>query len=429
MPDSEPVASRRRFLKYLAASPVLAAAGLDAGFIGDLLAAPDAPAVKLDRLMRLIHEQPGDPITSEADALSVFDFQAVAQQVLPTAHYAYLATSVDDDRMLQVNREGFSRFQLRMRRLVDVRQIDMSVDLFGTRWDTPIVIQPTGSNGAFHPDAELAVARAARAKGHLQMLSTVASTPIEAVMAARGEPIWFQLYATENWDATQAMVSRAEAAGCAAVVLTVDLQGDSNRETAARGIRRDDRDCSLCHVPNRPRPMHTQLDRDLFVIGGAPPRVGPPRPRGMTWDYVTQLKDATAMKVLVKGIVTGEDAALCEAYGADGLVVSNHGARAGASGRSTIECLPEVVEAVGGRLPIIIDSGFRRGTDIFKALALGATAVGIGRPYLWGLASFGQAGVEAVLDLLRRELAMVMRQAGTTSIAKITRTHVRHRPV
>ena len=131
----------------------------------------------------------------------MFDFQAVAQQVLPTAHYAYLATSVDDDRMLQVNREGFSRFQLRMRRLVDVRQIDMSVDLFGTRWDTPIVIQPTGSNGAFHPDAELAVARAARAKGHLQMLSTVASTPIEAVMAARGEPIWFQLYATENWDA------------------------------------------------------------------------------------------------------------------------------------------------------------------------------------------------------------------------------------
>ena len=128
--------------------------------------------------------------------------------------------------------------------------------------------------------------------------------------------------------------------------------------------------------------------------------------------------------LLGKGIVTGEDAALCEAYGADGLVVSNHGARAGASGRSTIECLPEVVEAVGGRLPIIIDSGFRRGTDIFKALALGATAVGIGRPYLWGLASFGQAGVEAVLELLRRELEMVMRQAGTTSLDQISPAHI-----
>tara|TARA_B100001167_G_C16672176_1_gene258221 strand:- start:70 stop:519 length:450 start_codon:yes stop_codon:yes gene_type:complete len=144
----------------------------------------------------------------------------------------------------------------------------------------------------------------------------------------------------------------------------------------------------------------------------------------MTWEYVTRLKNATTMPVLVKGIVTGEDASLCEAYGADGLVVSNHGARAGASGRSTIECLPEVAEAVGGRLPIIIDSGFRRGTDIFKALALGATAVGIGRPYLWGLASFGQAGVEAVLELLRRELEMVMRQAGTTSLDQISPAHI-----
>ena len=170
--------------------------------------------------------------------------------------------------------------------------------------------------------------------------------------------------------------------------------------------------------------MHTHLDASSFRITGTPPRTGPPRPRGMTWEYVTRLKNSTVMPVLVKGIVTGEDASLCEAYGADGLVVSNHGARAGASGRSTIECLPEVVEAVGGRLPIIIDSGFRRGTDIFKALALGATAVGIGRPYLWGLASFGQAGVEAVLELLRRELEMVMRQAGITSLDQISPAHI-----
>ena len=300
----------------------------------------------------------------------------------------------------------------------------MAVDIFGTRWETPIVIQPTGSNGAFHPEAELAVARAARAKGHLQMLSTVASTPIEEVLAARGAPIWFQLYAAEDWNATQAMITRAEDAGCEALVLTVDLQAGSNRETAARGSRRDDRDCTLCHDPDRPRAMHTHLDPSGFQVGGYPPRTGPARPSGMTWDYVTRLKNATSMKVLVKGIVTREDASLCEAYGADGLVVSNHGARAGASGRSTIEGLPEIAEAGGGRLPIIIDSGFRRGTDIFKALALGATAVGIGRPYLWGLASFGQAGVEAVLDILRRELRLVMRQAGATSIARIMPSHI-----
>ena len=423
MPHSDVTTSRRLFLQFLAGSPALAAGMLGTGLVRELTAACLNTDSTLERRTQQF-KQPSGLINSESEALNVFDFQSVAEQVLPTAHYAYLATSVDDDRMLKVNREGFLRFQLRMRRLVDIRQLDTSVRLFGHRWDTPIVIQPTGSNGAFHPDAELAVARAARAKGHLQMLSTVASTPVEEVIAARGGPVWFQLYAAENWTATQAMVKRAEDAGCSAVVLTVDLQGDSNRETVSRGIRRDDRDCSLCHDPNRPRPMHTHLDASLFRITGTPPRTGPPRPRGMTWEYVTRLKNATAMPVLVKGIVTGEDASLCEAYGADGLVVSNHGARAGASGRSTIECLPEVVEAVGGRLPIIIDSGFRRGTDIFKALALGATAVGIGRPYLWGLASFGQAGVEAVLELLRRELEMVMRQAGTTSLDQISPAHI-----
>ena len=423
MPHSDVTASRRLFLQFLAGSPALAAGMLGTGLVRDLTAACLSVDSTMNHTAQQL-EQSSTLIASENEALNVFDFRSVAEQVLPPAHYAYLATSVDDDRMLEVNREGFLRFQLRMRRLVDIRQLDTSVRLFGHRYDTPIVIQPTGSNGAFHPDAELAVARAARAKGHLQMLSTVASTPVEEVIAARGGPVWFQLYAAENWTATQAMVKRAEDAGCSALVLTVDLQGDSNRETVARGIRRDDRDCTLCHDPNRPRAMHTHLDTSVFRITGNPPRTGPPRPRGMTWEYVTRLKNATTMPVLVKGIVTGEDASLCEAYGADGLVVSNHGARAGASGRSTIECLPEVAEAVGGRLPIIIDSGFRRGTDIFKALALGATAVGIGRPYLWGLASFGQAGVEAVLELLRRELEMVMRQAGTTSLDQISPAHI-----
>jgi isopentenyl diphosphate isomerase/L-lactate dehydrogenase-like FMN-dependent dehydrogenase len=418
MSESDLDATRRQFLGFLAASPALALASTGTGLVQRLLAASTDGAS---------HAQQGELVASAADALSVFDFQAVSQQVLPTAHYAYLATSIDDDRMLQVNREGFQQFQLRMRRLVDVRAIDTSVDIFGSRWETPIVIQPTGSNGAFHPDAELAVARAAKAKGHLQMLSTVATTAIEEVVAARGAPIWFQLYAATDWALTEAMVRRAEDAGAAALVLTVDLQAGSNRVTAARGIRADDHDCTVCHDPDQPRAMHTHLDPRGFVTGGTPPRTGPPRPLGMTWDYVTRLKNATAMKVLVKGIVTREDASLSEAYGADGIVVSNHGARAGASNRSTIEALPEIVEAVGGRMPIIIDSGFRRGTDIFKALALGATAVGIGRPYLWGLASFGQAGVEAVLGLLRRELVMVMRQAGATSIARIMPSHIQRR--
>ena len=304
MPESDLAATRRQFLGFLAASPALALAGTGTGLVQRLLAATTDGAS---------HAQQADLVASATEALSVFDFQAVARQVLPTAHYAYLATSVDDDRMLEVNREGFRQFQLRMRRLVDVRTIDTSVDIFGSRWETPIVIQPTGSNGAFHPDAELAVARAAKAKGHLQMLSTVASTPIEEVIAARGGPIWFQLYAATDWTLTEAMVRRAEAAGAAAVVLTVDLQAGSNRLTALRGIRADDRDCALCHDPDQPRAMHTHLDPSSFVTGGRPPRTGPSRPVGMTWDYVTRLKNATSMKVLVKGIVTGEDASLSEA--------------------------------------------------------------------------------------------------------------------
>jgi isopentenyl diphosphate isomerase/L-lactate dehydrogenase-like FMN-dependent dehydrogenase len=250
------------------------------------------------------------------------------------------------------------------------------------------------------------------------MLSTQATTSIEDINAARpGEPVWFQLYARPNWNETLKMIKRAEAAGSPAVAWTIDLLGGSNRETVARGRRLDSRDCTMCHLEgnastdNRRRPMVAEF----------PPiaRTSERNPglSGFTWDYVKRLKDATRMKVLLKGIVTREDAELAIEHGVDGIVVSNHGGRAE-------ESLPEVVAGVAGRAPIIIDGGVRRGTDIFKALALGATAVGVGRPYIWGLAAFGQDGVAAVLDILRRELQMVMRQAGTPSIAKITRRHV-----
>jgi isopentenyl diphosphate isomerase/L-lactate dehydrogenase-like FMN-dependent dehydrogenase len=303
---------------------------------------------------------------------------------------------------------------------VDASKTDMSVQLLGRTWDSPIVICPVGSQKAFHPDGELAVARAAKARKHLQVLSTVATTAIEDVNAARGEPVWWQLYQQNDWNRTRQMIKRAEAAGAPALVFTVDLLGGSNRETLRRSQRRDTRACATCHLngnatgDNRRRPMIAGIQP-----GPAEPEVGTP-----TWDYVKRLTDVTTMKVFIKGIVTGEDAELAFEHGATGLFVSNHGGRAEASDRSTIECVQEVAAAVAGRGPVIVDSGFRRGTDIFKALALGATAVGIGRPYIWGLASFGQDGVETVLDILRRELQMVMRQAGTPSIAGITKAHV-----
>jgi len=399
----------------------MASLGLSIGGLERVLASGDGGPGQVIGLLDLATS--AEPITAADQALNVFDFQPVAQKNLPIAHYAYMATGTDSDETLEANREGFGQFQLRMRRLVDISAIDMSTTIFDRTWETPIVIQPTGSNKAFHPEGELAVARAARAKKHLQVLSTVASTSIEDVAEARGEPTWWQLYASSDWNVTAAMIKRAETAGCPVMLLTVDLQGGSNRETLERGRRADDRNCSVCHGTEGPsangrKPIYDGID--MSNQGGS-------RAGTMDWAFIDRLKDATSMKVGVKGIVTREDADLCLEHGVDVIVVSNHGGRAEASARSTIECLPEIAEAVAGRIPIIIDSGFRRGTDIFKGLALGATAVGIGRAYLWGLAAFGQEGVETVLELLRRELRMVMRQAGTPSIARISRAHIARR--
>jgi isopentenyl diphosphate isomerase/L-lactate dehydrogenase-like FMN-dependent dehydrogenase len=301
----------------------------------------------------------------------------------------------------------------------------MSVALFGTIWDSPIVIAPVGSQRAFHPDGEIATARAARSRKHLQILSTMASTGVEDVIAARGEPVWYQLYPTDQWPVTRALVKRAEVAGCAVLVLTVDLQGGSNRETQTRQQRRDSRQCSACHPTG---PLGSSLDNISALVARKPMFTGlevsevrSVQPLDMNWDFIKRLRDATTMKIILKGIVARDDAALAVKHGVDGVIVSNHGGRGEESGRGTIESLAEVVEGAAGRIPVLVDGGFRRGTDIFKALALGARAVCIGRPYVWGLAAFGQPGVEAVLAILRRELTTIMRQAGTVNLSEISR--------
>jgi isopentenyl diphosphate isomerase/L-lactate dehydrogenase-like FMN-dependent dehydrogenase len=386
--------NRRAFLKFLAGSPLLA--GLPS------------------RLVQAFTQTSEGVISSPGDALNVFEFEAVARRVLPPAHFGYMATGVDSDATLKANREGFSHYQLRPRRLVDVSHTDMAVELFGTKWQTPIVIAPTGSQKAFHPEGEIAVARAARAKGVLQILSTVTTSSVEEVANARGGPIWYQLYPTNKWEATEKLVKRAQAAGCPVLVFTVDLMAGRNTETQTIFRRMDSRQCSNCHAaaPSaiyRRKPMFDGIDTaDLALVSPA-----------LTWEFVRRLKELTSMKLVLKGIETREDALLCLENKVDGIIVSNHGGRAEESSRATIDCLPEVLQAVGGRIPVLVDGGIRRGTDVFKALALGARAVAIGRPYLWGLAAFGQPGVEAVLDILRREFELVMKQCGTRSLQEI----------
>ena len=436
MPQQSDQHSRRRFLTFLAGSPLLAAAGLDKDSFLRLLggtARQQAAALELaqsaTQTATLSAAQDPDLITAASQALNVFDFEPVARKKIPVAHWGYLMTGSDDDATIRANRDGYNHWALRPRRLVDVSKVDTAVTLLGTRYQTPIVICPVGSQRAFHAEGELAVARAAKAKGHLQVLSTVATTSVEDVTAARGEPVWMQLYHRLDWAQTRQLVKRAEKAGCPAVVFTVDLLGGSNRETLLRSQQVDSRDCSTCHKGGKPAPGISGLidDRDnrrkpnIAEFAPETPILEKGTP---TWEFVKRLKDATSMKVFLKGIVTREDAKLAVENGVDGLFVSNHGGRAENSLRATIECLPEVVAAVGGRIPVELDGGVRRGTDIFKALALGATAVGVGRPYIWGLGAFGQEGVETVLALLRRELELVMRQTGTISISRITKDYV-----
>jgi len=379
--------NRRRFLQYLAASPLC-------GTIPVL-------AHKAD--------ESGEIISSPSDALDVFDFKASARDKLPAAHYGYLSTGTFDDKTLHANRQAFEHYYLRSTRLVDVSTIDTSVELFGEKWPTPIVLCPAGSQRAYHDQGELASARAARSRNHLQILSTVASYPIEEVREARGAPLWFQLYTAGGWEGIRAMLRRAEAADCPVLVVTVDLPADTPmRNTMQRWIRKDTRDCDVCHEGNG-------------IAAGNWPMMGEYALDGMplTWDFLRRLRDETTMKIVIKGIVTAEDTEKCIAEEFDGIIVSNHGGRADNSGRGAIDSLAEVASVAKGKTTLLMDSGIRRGTDILTALALGADAVCIGRPYLWGLGSFGQEGVERVLELLHNELVVAMQFAGTPNLGAI----------
>jgi len=388
--------NRRNFLRFIAASPLFASLPVRAWQTHTL----------------------DEVLANPKDALDVMDFEAAARKALPPAHWGYMATGVDDNLTRDTNHEAYKRIQLRPRKLVDVSRIDTRVELFGTTWDSPIFLCPVGAQGMFHADGELGVARAAQAKKTLQILSTVTSHSVEDVIKARGGPVWYQLYAVSNWSLTEKVVKRAEDAGCPVVAWTIDLLAGRNTETASRFRRIDTRQCADCHGEPfgsvHSRPMLDGLDPKGVTINSP----------AFNWDYVDRLKKATRMKLVLKGIETRDDARLCVEHGVDGVLVSNHGGRATETYRATIECLPEVVDGVAGRIPVIVDGGIRRGTDVYKALAFGAKAVGIGRPYIWGLSAFGQLGVEKVIDILRGEFELTMKQCGARSLAEISRSTV-----
>ncbi|HEX8692008.1 MAG TPA: alpha-hydroxy acid oxidase [Longimicrobium sp.] len=349
------------------------------------------------------------------------EYEAAARAVLPRDVYDYYAGGAEDERTLRANRDAYGWFYLRPRVLVDVGAVDLSVELLGERLSLPVLLAPTAFQRLAHPDGELASARAARAAGTLLVASTLATTAVEDVARAAPGPLWFQLYVYRRREITRELIRRAEAAGCGAIVVTTTVPVQGNRERDSRNAFRLPPGVEMANFHGMAQARFPDAEGsglDAFIGREFDPT--------LTWDVVEWVRGATRLPVVLKGVVTPEDARLAVEHGADAVIVSNHGGRQLDGAEPTLFALPRVAEAVAGRIPVLLDGGVRRGTDVAKALALGARAVLIGRPALWGLAVGGQAGVERVLAILRVELERTLALLGRPTPAALDRAAVCH---
>lgn len=356
--------------------------------------------------------------------VSVDDFQEEARRTLPKAVYDYYCSGADDQRTLADNLEAFNRWYLIPRVLRDVTAVDLSVTVLGQKVSMPICVAATAMQRMAHPDGETATARACKGVGTGMMLSSWATSTIEEVMSATGggSPLWLQLYIYKDRELTLSLVRRAEKAGYKAIFVTVD--------TPYLGKR-------LADVRNRFKlPSHLSMSNFstnslAFSEGnygndsGLAVYVAKAIDPSICWRDISWLKENTKLPIILKGVLNGEDAVLAVKHGVSGILVSNHGARQLDGVPATLDVLEEVVQAVQGRCEVFLDGGIRRGTDVLKALSLGASAVLVGRPVLWGLACQGEDGVTEVLNLLREELRLAMALSGCRSVSEISRSLVR----
>jgi len=350
------------------------------------------------------------------EPVNLLEYEPLAREKLPEGSYGFIAGAAEDEVTLRENRAAFQRLRLRPRVLVDVSKIDPSTTVLGQRIELPVLLAPVAVQRLAHPDGELASARAAAAAGTIMALSTSASCSIEEVARAAEGPRWFQLYFNRDREVTRRLVERAEAHGYAALCLTVDLPWLGRREADIRNRLQFPPDVTMANFAG-------DEARGLLPIvsGSALDASAGPSDPSLSWKDVGWLRSLTKMRLVIKGVLTAEDAALALEHGAEAIVVSNHGGRQLDGVPASIEALPEIVEAVGGRAEVLLDGGVRRGTDVLKALALGARAVLIGRPYIWGLAVAGEEGVKRVLSILRFELELAMALAGCPAVADIGR--------
>lgn len=347
--------------------------------------------------------------------LNLLEYEARAEARLEPGAFDYYVSGADDELTLRDNREAYARLRLAYRVLVDVSRCDPATTVLGSRVAMPVLVAPTAFHRMACEEGECATVRAAGAAGTIMILSSLSNTAVEDVVAAATGPVWFQLYVYKDRKATEGLVRRAEAAGCEAIVLTVDAPRLGRRE---RDVRNG------FHLP-------TGLSVENLLPHGYGAVERPERESGLAayfaslidpslaWADIAWLRGLTRLPILLKGIVRADDAVRAVEVGAAAVVVSNHGGRQLDGSIATIDALPGIVSAVGGRIEVLMDGGIRRGTDVIKALALGAKAVCVGRPVLWGLAVGGQAGVEHVLGVLREELERALALCGMPSVGAI----------
>lgn len=349
--------------------------------------------------------------------VNIREYQELAKKALPKMHYDYINGGAEDEYTLRENIAAYGRILLRPRVLVDVSKIDMSTSLLGYDMPSPIIVAPTGQHKLANPEGEVATARAAASCNTIMVLSFTSSCKIEEVASSCNAIRFYQLYVFKRRDVSATLVRRAESCGFKAIVLTVDTPVLGRREADIR---------NKMVAPRNPNLEGLMSIDDLDTTGGskleryARETLDP----SLSWKDVEWLKSITSLPILLKGIVTAEDARKAVEAGASGVIVSNHGARQLDYAPATISALEEVVKAVAGAVPVLVDGGVRRGTDVFKALALGARAIMVGRPVLYGLAARGEAGAKHVIEMLNRELELAMALCGCRSLGEITRNHV-----
>ena len=357
----------------------------------DLMSAP------LDKLQRI-----------PAEIASLADYEPFARERMSAQAWAYVTGGEADEITLEENRAAFRRLFLRTRVLTDLKGGNTRLDLFGQNFAFPIFLAPVAFQKLAHPDGEMATVLAASAMGAGMIVSTQASMALEEIAHEAQTPLWFQLYIQPDRDFTRALVARAEAAGYRALVVTVDAP--------VSGLRNREQRAGFALPPGVEAVNLRGMKTPPMASSGGILLGEPLLETAATWADLVWLKSLTRLPVLVKGVMSAEDAARALAEGMDGVIVSNHGGRVLDTQPATIDVLPEIVESVGGRVPVLLDGGIRRGTDVLKALALGAKAVLVGRPYIHGLATAGALGVSHVVRILRAELEVAMALTGCRNL-------------